>query len=153
MQNNCTDFKIGNELKNLLEDAVISTITSFGHKDLRRAKSLEISVNFVDDAQMQELNRIYRKIDNTTDVLSFAMIDDFTNITESYIALGDIVISAPQAVKQAAELNHSVKREVIFLAIHGTLHLLGFDHEKSTEDDEQMQAMQEQVLISLKIEE
>ena len=151
IQNNFDDFKVNSDLKSLLERAVVACIKSFGHKNLQLVKSLEISINFIDDKEMCELNSAYRKIDKTTDVLSFSMFDDFENIAGDFIALGDIAISVPVSAKQADELNHSLNREIIFLAIHGTLHLLGFDHEKSQQDDEQMQKMQEEILQNLEI--
>jgi len=79
----------------------------------------EVSVSIVDNAEIRELNREYRKKDVPTDVLSFPM--------DGYV-LGDIIISMEKAVEQAQEYGHSVERELGFLVAHGMLHLLGYDH-------------------------
>jgi probable rRNA maturation factor len=98
---------------------------------------LEISVLFVNDAGMRRLNHLYRGIDRTTDVLSFPL----NNPTRTPLnlkgvrvglLLGDIVISLPQAKRQAQEYRTAFNRELARLLIHGLLHLLGYDHEKSS---------------------
>jgi probable rRNA maturation factor len=92
----------------------------------------EISVTFVDDAKIQTLNRQYRNIDKSTDVLSFPLgidgVYDVNNDTGAQM-LGDIVISMPHAVEQAKLYGHSLQREIGFLTVHSMLHLLGYDHE------------------------
>ncbi len=94
-------------------------------------KESEVSVVFVDDVRMQELNKQYRGVGRPTDVLSFAMTEgeDFPGGEEEL--LGDVVISLETAVNQAEEYGHSVDREVAYLTVHGVLHLLGYDHEDS----------------------
>ena len=85
------------------------------------------------------LNKEYRGVDRPTDVLSFPLYEDgnFDPVECSMgAALGDIVISIPRAKEQATELGNSFIREVAFLTIHSTLHLLGYDHERSSKDDE-----------------
>lgn len=98
-----------------------------------------VDLSWMTDLEIQELNRDFRSKDKPTDVLSFALFetaDDASPVfpgEENQIALGDLVISIETAVRQASEQNHSLAREIAFLAIHGTLHLLGYDHAKSGE--------------------
>ncbi len=93
---------------------------------------LEVSVLFVNDAAMRRLNRLYRGIDRTTDVLSFPLqINKKWLLPDSDLLLGDIVISLPRAKRQAKEYETTFYRELGRLLIHGLLHLLGYDHEKS----------------------
>jgi probable rRNA maturation factor len=92
----------------------------------------EVCVLVADDARLRELNREYRGTDQATDVLSFALREPGAG--EPAIAdaddpvLGDVVISARRAAAQAEEYGHSLRREMTFLAVHGALHLLGYDH-------------------------
>lgn len=112
----------------------------------------EISVSFVTDDVIKELNKTYRNIDSVTDVLSFPLIEDFNvDFIGDIQALGDIVISVEQAKKQANEYNHSFKREIAFLVVHSVLHLIGYTHETKTEETE-MFSIQEQVLKVFEIE-
>src|SRR5579883_146589 len=93
---------------------------------------VELSVVVTDDAQIQTLNREYRGKDCPTDVLSFSQlegVDNFPHAPGEARLLGDIVISYDRVRAQAAEYGHSEKRELAYLAVHGLLHLLGFDHE------------------------
>ena len=100
-------------------------------------KTVEVSVVLVDDGEMQELNRKYRNIDKPTDVLSFSQEDDFIIPGKSSRLLGDVVISVDTAEKQADTAGQSLDDEVSQLAIHGVLHLLGYD-DAVTEDYETM---------------
>ena len=93
---------------------------------------LEISVLFVNDAGMRRLNNLYRGIDRTTDVLSFPLISAKPALHSRHLLLGDIVISLPQAKRQAEEYGTTFNRELSRLLVHGLLHLLGYDHEKSS---------------------
>lgn len=112
----------------------------------------QISVTFVDNVQIHELNREYRNVDRPTDVLSFPLGEngeyDIDN-SSGAILLGDIVISAEKALEQAEEYGHSPEREIAFLTVHSMLHLLGYDHETSKKDEEQMFALQEKILESI----
>lgn len=101
----------------------------------------EISLVMTNDEEMREINRQYRKIDNTTDVLSFP-INENKDITSPM--LGDIVISFDKAKSQSVENDCTVEEEIAFLYIHGLLHLLGYDHERSEEDEKEMFELQEQ---------
>ncbi|MBR2612216.1 MAG: rRNA maturation RNase YbeY [Clostridia bacterium] len=97
-----------------------------------------VSVTFTDNAYIHKLNRTYRSVDRPTDVLSFPMYAD-GDFPEAecipYAELGDIVLSLERAYEQADEIGTPKLREVVFLTVHSTLHLLGYDHEKSEEDD------------------
>jgi probable rRNA maturation factor len=93
---------------------------------------LEVSVLLVNDAAMRRLNHLYRGIDRTTDVLSFPLIGEKPEMPARHLSLGDIVISLPQAKRQAEEYGATFDRELARLLIHGLLHLLGHDHEKSS---------------------
>ena len=110
----------------------------------------ELSVTFVNNEEIQEINRTYRMKDQPTDVISFAMEE----MGEGEIAitgedlptiLGDIIISIPRTIEQANEYNHSFMRELGFLSIHGFLHLLGYDHVEK-EDEQIMFAKQKELL-------
>ena len=115
----------------------------------------EISVMFVDDEKIRELNRMHRDIDRSTDVLSFPMFeyDENGEIIEEFadfnkkgeLLLGDIVISLEHAEKQAEEYGHSYMREVGFLTVHSMLHLFGYDH-MNEEDEKEMFSCQEEIL-------
>ena len=112
----------------------------------------EISVTFVDDAQIRELNRQYRNIDRSTDVLSFPLgidgVYDVNNDTGAQM-LGDIVISMEHAVAQAKLYGHSLQREVGFLTVHSMLHLLGYDHEAGGLEQVHMREKEEAALTKL----
>ncbi len=98
----------------------------------------EMNVIFVDQDTIQQINRDYRGIDRVTDVISFAMHDNdyCEEVEESAEELGDIFICIDRACEQARDYGHSIEREVGFLAVHGYLHLCGYDH--MTEDDEKV---------------
>ena len=112
----------------------------------------EIRVTFVDDAQIRELNRQYRNIDRSTDVLSFPLgidgVYDVNNDTGAQM-LGDIVISMEHAVAQAKLYGHSLQREVGFLTVHSMLHLLGYDHEAGGLEQVRMREKEEAALTKL----
>lgn len=103
------------------------------------------NVVFVDNKEIRNLNKIYRKIDKETDVISFALEDVKGIETEEFRVLGDIYISIEKAKEQSEIYNHSLYREICFLITHGILHLLGYDH--MNEDDEKvMFSLQEKLL-------
>ncbi|TYB32607.1 MAG: rRNA maturation RNase YbeY [Flexistipes sinusarabici] len=107
---------------------------------------LEISLLILDDAKIREINRLYRGIDKPTDVLSFPM-----NPEESVAKymIGDVVISADKAKKQAKDAGISFERELAYLYIHGLLHLLGYDHEISEAEEKVMFDLQENILTQV----
>jgi len=106
----------------------------------------EISLLLTNDTRIHELNKQYRGKDSATDVLSFPMDDE---PEDGCVMLGDIAISMDTAKVQADDAAIDIKREVAFLFIHGLLHLLGFDHETSDEDEEEMFDLQEAILQNL----
>jgi len=108
-----------------------------------------ISFIIVDNEEIQKINKQYRGIDRPTDVITFAAIDDEEGDTIPE-ELGDIFISWEKVVEQAREYGHSVLREFAFLATHGMLHALGYDHQNKT-DEELMFGIQEEILTKLKI--
>ena len=112
----------------------------------------EISVRFVDDEEIHRLNREYRNVDRSTDVLSFPLGENGvydTNLDTGAKMLGDIVISIPHAVIQAERFGHTLQREIAFLTVHSMLHLLGYDHEGGGIESVRMRAKEETVLTQL----
>jgi len=115
----------------------------------------EVSVTFVTNEMIRDINREYRGKDQPTDVISFAM-EELGEGETAIIGspeprmLGDIIISLDRTKEQAADYGHSFERELGFLAIHGFLHLLGYDH-MTEEDEKKMFSRQEEILVSLGI--
>lgn len=106
----------------------------------------EVDLLFVDNEAIQEMNREYRNKDSATDVLSFPMYEaDEAIDEEEEILFGDIVISLERAQEQCQEYGHSLEREVMYLLVHGLLHLAGYDHIED-EDKKQMRAQEEALL-------
>ena len=146
-----------------ISDEIIKNITLSLEKALESEEfedDTEISLSFVDNEEIKELNKETRNKDAVTDVLSFPMLeqeDDGTliiydeDIVDGYVLLGDIVISAERALEQSEEYGHSFMREVCFLAVHSVLHLLGYDHERSEEEEKLQFEKQEAILSSLGI--
>lgn len=114
--------------------------------------SAEISVKFVSDDEIHELNREYRNVDRSTDVLSFPLgengVYDINNDTGAKM-LGDIVISIDHAVMQAEQYGHTLEREIGFLTVHSMLHLLGYDHENGGLEAVRMREREETTLTQL----
>lgn len=134
----------------LVERAVRETLRAEGV-----AGPVEVGVLIADDARLHALNRDYRGVDAPTDVLSFG--DDgatgpFVSQPEGPRYLGDIAISLERVLAQAAEYGHPPARELAYLAVHGTLHLLGYDHERSPDEAAAMRAREEAVLLGLGLE-
>ncbi len=112
----------------------------------------EVSVTFVDDERIHSLNKQYRDVDSSTDVLSFPLgengVYDKNNDTGASL-LGDIVISIPTAVRQAKSYGHTLQREIGFLTVHSMLHLLGYDHVNGGMEEVRMREKEERVLTEL----
>ena len=109
----------------------------------------EVSVTLVDNEKIKALNSEYRNKDRETDVLSFPLLDgeySDEDLVDGFLPLGDIVISLEKAREQAAELGHNINEEVAFLCVHSTLHLLGYNHETSPEDEADMFARQAKIM-------
>lgn len=116
----------------------------------------EVSLSFVDDEEIRDINRRFRDKDSKTDVLSFPLfseeeivevIADGSTSSENseLVVLGDIIISVPTAIEQAKEYNHSIERELCFLSCHSILHLLGYDHD-TPERTEKMETAQREIM-------
>lgn len=129
-----TDIKEIEDIKLVLNKAI----------EIEKLDNIEFNVIIVDNKYIHNLNKEYRHIDRPTDVITFAL-EDNEEIKEEYRILGDIYISLDKAKEQAIEYGHSFKREICFLAVHGFLHLLGYDHMKR-EDEEVMFSKQEVIL-------
>ena len=116
----------------------IDSLLTFAKKQENIESDAELSVTFVDKDEIQNINKVYRDKDKVTDVISFALEEDEPDIDMNDLeiprVLGDIIICTDVAQEQAESYGHSFERELGFLALHGFLHLLGYDH--MTEDDE-----------------
>ncbi len=139
--------QVSPEILNVMEKAVIRCL-DLEHIDQSRS---EISVTFVDEDEIRQLNRDYRDTDKVTDVLSFPQFDDLNDIPDfGEICLGDVVICSKRAEEQAAEFGHSFEREIIYLFTHSILHLLGYDH-MNPEEKAEMRQREEEVMEYLGI--
>ncbi len=132
----------------LLARAATTTLEASGYE-----LEGEVTIMVTTDEELRRLNRRYRRIDETTDVLSFAFEEgqDAPNLPrdeEVAIPLGDVVISYPRAKEQAETLGHPLAQELAWLVVHGTLQLIGFHHD-SPEDAEKMSAMESRILANL----
>ena len=113
----------------------------------QKLDKLEFNIIIVDNNYIHELNRDYRGIDRPTDVITFALEDNKDFVEIDHRILGDIYISIDKAISQAEEYGHDLKREICFLAVHGFLHLLGYDH--MNEADEKVMFSLQEVLKAL----
>lgn len=148
-ENNQEKHSIHYNLKMLIRHTILETLDYEGMEN-----DAEVSVTFVDDEGIRELNKKFRNLDKPTDVLSFPLLDYEGESEEPFFDelchnLGDIVISLERAMAQANEFGHSFEREVAFLTAHSMLHLLGYDHELSDEDDADMRARQNDIMERL----
>ena len=132
------NIKITDEMKNLIENSIRAVL-----KVEELSDDVEVSVSFVGDEEIRDLNRDYRGVDKSTDVLSFPMEDEF--IIDNRI-LGDVIINTRRVMEQAEELGHSHERELSYLTVHSILHLLGYDHI----EDEDKREMREIEKLSMK---
>ncbi len=150
-ENEQTKFEITEELSNLIYRAILETL-NMENVDF----DCSVSLTYTDNDGIRNINREYRDKDSATDVLSFPMFD--TEYEEIYALdgtaaeLGDIVISLERAAEQAEEFGHSFEREVAFLSVHSILHLLGYDHEVSEDEDRIMREKQRAVMSALGLE-
>ena len=138
-------FDIRNETKEEIEG--LDSVRKVLDKAIEVEKVGQVSFNIiiVNNEQIHRLNKDYRKIDRPTDVITFAL-EDYDDIRyDNFRLLGDIYISLDKAKEQAIEYGHSFKREICFLAVHGFLHLLGYDHMEK-KDEEVMFGKQELIL-------
>ena len=127
-------------------------ISKITQRKVDRKGHFEVSVTFVDLETIHEINKTYRKIDRPTDVISFAFLDNEEFVIKGVpILLGDIYICKEIAIKQADEYGHSLRRELAFLFTHGLLHLFGYDHVNSEEEERVMFSLQDEILNEVNI--
>lgn len=112
---------INEEILKIVEKGIVTVIQMEQLSD-----NFEVSVSFVDNKEIREINREFRNIDGETDVLSFPM--DFEFDLDCDKPLGDVIISLEKALEQSNEFGHSFEREVLYLTVHSVYHLLGYDH-------------------------
>ena len=130
------------------EFEIVHKVLIHGLKKLKIKEAI-FNVIIVDNEYIHKLNKEYRNIDRETDVITFALEDDKTFNPDIRI-LGDVYISIDKAKSQSIEYGHSLLRELSFLAVHGMLHLLGYDHMKK-EDEEVMFRLQDEILEEMNI--
>ena len=136
---NLTNYDLNSEMKR------IKKVLKYALKK-ENIRNASFSVIIVDDSYIHKINKEYRNIDRPTDVISFALMDnDSCNTNDGILRLGDIYISIDKVKSQAKEYNHSEEREISFLAVHGLLHLLGYDH-MNKKDEKIMFEKQELIL-------
>lgn len=151
LDNDQEKIKISAELENLLNKAM-----NIVAKKEKLSANTEVDITIVTDEEIHALNRDYRGVDRPTDVLSFALDEGVQEPKilgdEAEHLLGDIIISAEKANEQAAEFGHGINREIVYLAVHGILHLLGYDH-MVEEDKVIMRRQEEDVLREIDLSE
>jgi len=133
---------------------LVHSLIAFAGEYLKLTPDTELSITFVDNERIREINREYRNKDQATDVISFALNDDMDDdfpinmesITGAFPTnIGDIIISTDKTAEQAESYGHSFERELGFLALHGFLHLNGYDH-MTEEDEKEMFGLQKEIL-------
>ena len=136
------------EIEKNIEDEIIRAAEIVGK--IYGVENSEVSITLTDDKNIHELNKKYRGIDRPTDVLSFAFreSDEPKILDAEFETLGDIIISIERTKIQAADFGHSFLREIIFLEVHGLLHLLGYDH---IEESDRIEMETEQKFIMEKL--
>ncbi|HEY4602671.1 MAG TPA: rRNA maturation RNase YbeY [Cerasibacillus sp.] len=154
MQIDCTD-----KTKSLKETHIqlIHDLLQFAAEKEQVNTEAEVSVSFVTNDDIQVINRTYRGRDEVTDVISFALEEEVEDELEIQFesslpqALGDIIISVEKTIEQAQDYGHSFERELGFLAVHGLLHLLGYDHMNEI-DEKKMFTRQDDILGAFGLE-
>lgn len=145
-----TDWQI------LAERATRAAFAQTPYNELREVRvDIEISIRFTDDTEVQSLNAAYRQKDRPTNVLSFPMVpsdllETLSNSDDGEVLLGDIVLAQETCAREAAEKNIAFADHATHLIVHGTLHLLGYDHMEDHEAEE-MEAMEVRALAGLGI--
>ncbi|UOE95674.1 rRNA maturation RNase YbeY [Alkalihalobacillus sp. LMS39] len=137
--------KVESEHFSLIKEVIVATLE---HENIEG--EIEVSVSLVDNDTIREINKEYRNKDAVTDVISFALNDNEEEEMqivggEEVNMLGDIIVSIPRAKEQADQYEHSFERELAFLVVHGTLHLLGYDH-MTEQEEKEMFSLQEEIL-------
>lgn len=152
LENDQDKLRISEELEKLLTAGL--NVVARLHK---LPVQTEVDITIVDDAEIHTLNRDYRNVDRSTDVLSFALDEESEEEPElvggpEEHLLGDIIISAETAARQAEEFGHGLEREIVYLAVHGLLHLLGYDHMNDA-GKAVMRAKEEEALREIRLSE
>ncbi len=152
LENDQEKIQLGEYLEKRLQDGLNAVAALHKLTD-----KTEVDITIVDDEEIHALNREYRNVDRPTDVLSFALDEgsedepEILDGPEEHL-LGDIIISAETAQRQGEEFGHGLEREIVYLAVHGLLHLLGYDHMKE-EDKVIMRAKEEEALRAINLSE
>ena len=145
------EISVEEEFRGLVDEGWVRRIVQTVLKAEGVTPPYEVSLVFTDSETVQRLNQDYRGVDEPTDVLAFYMIplgeadSSFALPPDGITRLGEVIISYPQAVKQATEQGHSIEKELALLIIHGILHLLGYDHEEP-DDEAEMRARERELL-------
>lgn len=153
------DLEIYDDTKNVPEEKIklIEDILNFAGSYLKLPENTEMSVTLMDNEHIHEINKKYRGVDKSTDVISFAIEEDDPDEVPIILPedeefdipknIGDIMVSMDKVKEQAEYLGHSEDRELGFLVVHGFLHLNGYDHMKE-EDEKEMFGLQREILDS-----
>lgn len=147
---------VDKEFKNYLSKSWLRKIFRAALKAVNVPPQAEANLLITDTETIRRLNREYRGEDEATDVLAFSMLDQpfqgdkssFVSPPDGVLHLGEVIISYPQAAKQAMEHGHSLEQELIVLLVHGLLHLLGYDHEQP-EPGRQMQTKEKELVVKV----
>lgn len=142
IDNRQNKIEITSELEKIIESVVVESLKVEG-----LSQDVEVSISFVENEEIKELNREYRGIDEITDVLSFPMD---SHIVVPIPLLGDIIISMEKTIEQANEFGHSINREISYLIAHSMFHLMGYDH-LVEEEKNRMRLKEKQVMKNLGI--
>ena len=146
-------MKLYTKRVNILTKKKIKRLFDLALDETENVKDIEFSLFFVSEAEIKKLNREKRDVDKVTDVLSFPMteiragekIENYRDNFLGNIYLGDIAICTKRAREQAKEYGHSYSRELCFLALHGLLHIMGYDH-MTKKDEKEMMDLSEKIL-------
>ncbi len=138
---------IDQEFQELVDEAWVYALAQSVLEQEGPEKPVELEILVTGDGTVQELNHLYRGLDCTTDVLSFALTEGegFISPPDGVLHLGEVILSYPQAKRQAREMGKDVAQEVALLLVHGILHLLGYDH--AEEEDEKTMRAREAILL------
>ena len=142
-------FKLNNQTSSY--KPTVKLLFEIAVKEVGAPQNISANLALVGERKIKQLNKTYRNIDKVTDVLSFPMVDNFDQIESEQdfdiglCNVGDIYINLQRAQQQAAEYGHSLKREFCFLALHGFLHLLGYDHIEK-QDEKVMFELQDKIM-------
>jgi len=146
-------FNYENIIEKTLTDKIYEAAKYCLNEENIISDNIEISVSFISNEEIIELNTMYRNKNTVTDVLSFPQFENAEQINwdESIICLGDVVISLEKAKEQALDLGHSDEREIIYLIVHSIFHLLGYDH-MDEEEKAIMREKEEKVMSKIRLE-